>query len=115
MSERTRGTALAAMRHRLSRSLTAFFGAKRAGAFHWSVVRSLPKRLRAAFSASEVSIAAPREPDAPNARRQNWRRAEADSALFLMRSIATLRISSSSSASRTSRPLTIAPTELIKS
>ena len=53
-----RGAALAATRQRLSRSLTAFFGASRRGASQRKLVRSLTMRPRATFSASPVSIAA---------------------------------------------------------
>ena len=110
-----RGMALAAMRQRLSRSLTEFLDAIRRAALHCKTVRPLAKMSLAAFSASPVSINAPNEPAAPNARRQNWRRAEAEIALFLMSSMAMARISSSCSPSSTSRPLTIAPTGLITS
>ena len=74
----------------------------------------LAKMPLAAFSASPVSINAPNEPAAPNARRQNWRRAEAEIELFLMSSMA-MAASPSCSPSSTSRPLTIAPTGLITS
>ena len=60
-------------------------------------------------------MAAPSDPAAPKASRQNWSRAEAEIALFLMSSMATVRISSSVSLSSISRPFTIAPTGLITS
>ena len=106
---------LAATRHKLSSSLTVFFGSRLRGAFQRNTVRSFPIRPRATFSASPVSIAAVSDPAAPNASRQNCSRAEAEAALFLMRSMATARMSSSVSLSSISRPLTIAPTGLITS
>ena len=55
------------------------------------------------------------KPAAPNAIRQNCNRPEACRELFLMRSSAKVRVSSSCASSSTSRPLTTAPTGLIKS
>ena len=62
-----------------------------------------------------MSIWAPAEPAAPKAIRQNCSLAEAVLALFLIRSSAKVLVSSSLSSSSTSRPLTIAPTGLIRS
>ena len=53
----------------------------------------------------EAALAAPAEPAAPKARRANWSFADAWRALFLMRSIAKLRISSGN-ASITARAVT---------
>ena len=110
-----RGMPPAAIRQRLSSSFTEFLGASRRGAFQSQCRSIVAEQARATFSASPVSIDAPSEPAAPKASRQNCSRAEAETALFLMRSIATARISSSSSPSSTSRPLTIAPTGLMTS
>src|SRR5947209_1158428 len=110
-----RGIAAAAMRQRLSASFTLFFGMRTRAACHSSLVRSSTRSPRATCSASPVSIAAPAEPAAPKASRQNCSRAEAVRALFLMSSRANERISASCSSSSTSRPLTMAPTGEITS
>ena len=110
-----RGMADCAIRQRLSSSLTLFLAANWRGGFHARVVRSPGMTPRVTVSASPVSIDAPNEPAAPKASRQNCSRAEAAAALFLIRSVATARISGSFSSSSTSRPLTIAPTGEITS
>src|SRR5262249_25037495 len=66
-------------------------------------------------SASPVSTWAEIEPAAPNAMRQNCRRAVAVRALLRINESAKLLVSSSFASSSTSRPLTIAPAGLIRS
>src|SRR5882757_3602313 len=66
-------------------------------------------------SASPRSICALVEPAAPKARRQNCNRAEAVLALLRIKSSANSRSSGLGLSSRTSSPLTIAPTGLIRS
>ena len=61
----------------LSSSLTRFFGSSTRGRFQVSLVFSSSMKPRAIFSASPRSICAPAEPAAPNASRQNCKRAEA--------------------------------------
>src|SRR3977135_1360313 len=65
--------------------------------------------------ASPRSIWAPDDPAAPNARRQNCNRAEAVLALLRIKSRANSRSSGLGLSSRTSSPLTIAPTGLMRS
>src|SRR6516164_1770073 len=67
------------------------------------------------FKASPRSICAPDDPAAPNARRQNCSRAEAVLALLRIRSRAKSRSSGFGLSSRTSSPLTMAPTGLMRS
>ena len=111
-----RGAASAATRQRLRSSLTAFFGARRRGASQ--------RKRRAVAWRSGLAPRSPRrpcrsrrsrEPAAPNASRQNCSRAEAEAALFLIRSMRRRASPASSSPSSTSRPLMIAPTGLITS
>src|SRR6266481_8826576 len=66
-------------------------------------------------SASSRSICALVEPAAPKARRQNCNRAEAVLALLRIRSSANSRSSGLGLSSSTSRPLTMAPTGLMRS
>src|SRR6266849_10586603 len=65
--------------------------------------------------ASPRSICAPDDPAAPNARRQNCNRAEAVLALLRIKSSANSRSAGLGLSSRTSSPLTIAPTGLMRS
>src|SRR5882757_4791478 len=65
--------------------------------------------------ASPRSICAPADPAAPNARRQNCKRAEAVLALLRIKSSANSRSSGLGLSSRTSSPLTMAPTGLMRS
>src|SRR6478735_8852541 len=65
--------------------------------------------------ASPRSICAPDDPAAPNARRQNCNRADAVLALLRIKSRANSRSSGLGLSSRTSSPLTIAPTGLMRS
>src|SRR6202171_5535813 len=65
--------------------------------------------------ASPRSICAPVDPAAPNARRQNCNRDEAVLALLRIKSRANSRSSGLGLSSRTSSPLTMAPTGLMRS
>src|ERR1700686_1780067 len=65
--------------------------------------------------ASPKSICAPDDPAAPNARRQNCKRAEAVLALLRIKSRANSRSSGLGLSSSTSSPLTMAPTGLMRS
>src|ERR1700733_3396883 len=65
--------------------------------------------------ASPRSICAPEDPAAPNARRQNCNRADAVLALLRIKSSANSRSSGLGLSSRTSSPLTMAPTGLMRS
>src|ERR1700682_1798265 len=65
--------------------------------------------------ASPRSICAPVDPAAPNASRQNCNRAEAVLALLRIKSSANSRSSGLGLSSRTSSPLTMAPTGLMRS
>src|SRR5262245_1055346 len=110
-----RGIDWPAISSMLSRSFTRFFGSSSRGRFQASLVFSSSIRPRLTFSASPVSIWAPAEPAAPKASRQNCSLAEAVRALFLIRSMAKVLVSSSFASSITSSPLAIAPTGLIRS
>src|SRR3981189_1261850 len=65
--------------------------------------------------ASPRSICAPDDPAAPNARRQNCKRADAVVGLLRIKSSANSRSSALGLSSRTSSPLTMAPTGLMRS
>jgi len=74
-------------------TLRDFFGNSMRGRFQASLVLSPSMKARAMACASSRSICAPAEPAAPNASRQNCRRADAVFALFLMRSRAKFLVS----------------------
>src|SRR5262249_57277882 len=92
-----------------------FLGDSARGRFPDTLTLSSPSKPAPTSSALPRSIAAPAEPAAPKASRQNCRRAEACRAFFLMRSSAKVFIAWSLSSSSTSSPLTSAPTGLIRS
>src|SRR5215467_6379511 len=110
-----RGIDWAATRIMFSRSLTRFFGSRAPAKFQESLTLPSSMKPRATFSASLRSTWPLAEPAAPKATRQNCSRADAVLALFLMRSMAKLLVSSSFDSSSTSSPFTIAPDGLIRS